>query len=76
MIRLYMDHHVPMSVTHGLRRRGIDVLTAYEDGGAETDDDMLLARAQRPWNVFCTAKMMICLPLPIAGCRMNGNSRV
>ncbi len=40
-----MDHHVPSSVTEGLRRKGIDVLTAYEDDNAETDDEILLMRS-------------------------------
>ena len=35
-LRLYMDHHVPFSVTEGLRQRGIDVLTAYEDNAAQS----------------------------------------
>jgi predicted nuclease of predicted toxin-antitoxin system len=29
-IRYYMDQHYPASVTEGLRRRGVDVLTAQE----------------------------------------------
>ena len=41
-----MDAHVPRSVTVGLRMRGIDVLTAQEDGTAEwRDDGHLLERA-------------------------------
>jgi hypothetical protein len=40
-----MDQHVPAPITAGLRRRGIDVVTAYEDDGAEFDDDALLERA-------------------------------
>ena len=44
-LRLYMDHHVHATITEGLRRRGIDVTTAHEDGAAELDDDQLLARA-------------------------------
>lgn len=44
-VPLYMDHHVPSAVTGGLRRRGVDVLTAYEDGMAEADDEVLLQRA-------------------------------
>ena len=41
---LYMDQHVPFAITEGLRRRGVDVLTAAEDGTAAFDDDALLAR--------------------------------
>jgi hypothetical protein len=40
-----MDVHVRRAVTAGLRLRGIDVLTAQEDGAAELDDDRLLDRA-------------------------------
>ena len=40
-----MDHHVPAAITEGLRRRGIDVITAYEEGAAEVDDPNLLSRA-------------------------------
>jgi len=31
-LALYMDHHVPRTITQGLRARGVDILTAYEDG--------------------------------------------
>ena len=40
-----MDHHVPQPVTEGLRQRGVDVLTAFDDNHATVDDDLLLARA-------------------------------
>ena len=30
-IALYIDENVPRSITDGLRRRGVDVLTAQED---------------------------------------------
>ncbi len=40
-----MDVHVRRSVTTGLRRRGVDVLTAQEDGCATLDDGPLLERA-------------------------------
>ena len=44
-LRLYMDVHVRREVTEGLRWRGVDVLTAQEDGTAEFDDPVLLDRA-------------------------------
>lgn len=44
-VALYMDHHVRRAVTEGLRRRGVDVLTAREDGRATAKDEKLLARA-------------------------------
>jgi uncharacterized protein (DUF433 family) len=37
-VLLYMDVHVPQSITDQLRRRGVDVLTAIEDNYAERDD--------------------------------------
>lgn len=42
-----MDHHVPAAITAELRRRGIDVLTAQEDGSDQLDDDLLLERARQ-----------------------------
>ena len=45
-IRLYMDHNVPSAITVGLRLRGVDVLTAYEDGHHRVPDAKLLDRAQ------------------------------
>ena len=44
-VSLYMDVHVPQAVTDQLRRRGIDVVTAREDGRDELDDESLLLRA-------------------------------
>jgi hypothetical protein len=44
-IKLYMDVHVRRAVTHGLRRRGVDVTTAQEDDNAHLADDLLLDRA-------------------------------
>lgn len=38
MLALYMDHHVPRVITDGLRLRGIDVITAYEDGAGDMDE--------------------------------------
>ena len=42
---LYMDACVHFAVSNGLRARGVDVLTAQEDGRAETPDPMVLDRA-------------------------------
>lgn len=44
-LAFYMDEHVPRPITVGLRLRGVDVLTAQEDGHRETDDAALLDRA-------------------------------
>jgi hypothetical protein len=40
-----MDEHVPAAIAEGLRLRGVDVLTAQEDGRRKTDDDRLISRA-------------------------------
>jgi uncharacterized protein with PIN domain len=40
-----MDVHVRRAVTDGLRLRGVDVLTAQEDGGSKFKDPELLDRA-------------------------------
>ena len=44
-VSLYMDHHVPKAITTALRLRGVDVLTAHEDGTDQLDDAQLLERA-------------------------------
>jgi hypothetical protein len=40
-----MDHHVHAAITAGLRQRGVDVLTASQDGTADLDDELVLGRA-------------------------------
>ncbi len=44
-IAFYMDQHVPRAITTGLQVRGVDVLTAYEDGASDLADAALLDRA-------------------------------
>jgi hypothetical protein len=44
-VALYMDVHVPRAITHQLRRRGVQVTTAQEDGAGELQDADLLSRA-------------------------------
>jgi predicted nuclease of predicted toxin-antitoxin system len=44
-LSLYMDAHVRSAVTHGLRLRGVTVLTAQEDGTDTLDDPDLLDRS-------------------------------
>lgn len=51
---LYMDVHVPQAITDQLRRRGVDVLTAIEDGFAEAPDEELLERAKELASVVFT----------------------
>jgi uncharacterized protein with PIN domain len=53
-LAFYMDHHIPKAITTGLRLRGVDVLTAYEDGTEEEDDDILLERASQLKRVLFT----------------------
>lgn len=40
-----MDVHVPYAITTELRLRGVNVLTAQEDGAGQEDDARLLDRA-------------------------------
>lgn len=54
MVGLYMDVHVPAAITRGLRLRGVDVLTAQEDGSARLDDPELLDRAGELGRVLFT----------------------
>ena len=44
-VGIYMDVHIPRSITNGLRLRGVDVLTAQEDGTITLSDPELLDRA-------------------------------
>ena len=49
-----MDHHVPLAITEGLRLRGVDVVTALDDGTSELDDPALLDRASELKRVLFT----------------------
>ncbi|HEX8680667.1 MAG TPA: DUF5615 family PIN-like protein [Ardenticatenaceae bacterium] len=53
-IALYMDQHVPKPITSELRKRGVDVLTAYEDGTSALDDSALLDRATELGRILVT----------------------
>jgi len=53
-IRLYMDHNVPRAITNGLKLKGIDLITAYEDGSNQLDDSELLDRASELERVLFT----------------------
>jgi len=53
-VSLYVDQHVRSEVTEGLRRRGIDVLTAYADGRAEAEDPFILDRATELKRILFT----------------------
>lgn len=54
MISLYMDQHIPRAITVGLRLRGIDVITAFEDKANEMNDSELLNRASELGRVLFT----------------------
>lgn len=51
-VGLYMDVHVPRPITRGLRRRGVDVLTAQEDGAIRLEDPALLDRSTQLGRVL------------------------
>lgn len=53
-IPLYMNEHVPRAITIGLRLRGVDVITAQEDGAGGMDDPELLDRAAQLKRVLFT----------------------
>ena len=55
---LYMDVHVPLPITCGLRRRGVDVLTAQEDQTTRLSDPELLRRAGNS-DASCSVRMKI-----------------
>ena len=52
--KLYMDEHLPSAITSGLRSRGIDVLTAFEDDHTGDSDADLLRRATALGRVVVT----------------------
>ena len=54
MVSLYMDQHVPRAITVGLRLRGIDAITAFEDDAGEMTDAELLDRAGEIGRVLFT----------------------
>jgi len=49
-----MDVHVPYAITIGLRLRGVDVMTAQEDGAQELEDADLLTRATTLGRIMFT----------------------
>lgn len=52
--KIFMDVHVRRAVTEGLRLRGVDVLTAQEDGTRRLADPLLLDRANELGRVLFT----------------------
>jgi hypothetical protein len=53
-LKLYMDVHIPWAITRGLRHRGVDAVTAQEDGAARIPDPELLDRATQLGRVLFT----------------------
>ena len=53
-VGLYFDVHVRRAILNGLRVRGVDVLTAQEDGAAEYEDPELLDRSTTLGRVLFT----------------------
>ena len=51
-VAIYMDEHVHLKITIGLRFRDVDVLTVQEDGRSGTSDPLLLNRATELWWVM------------------------
>ena len=54
-IKFYMDEHVAKSVTEGLRRRGVDVVTVQELGLQAAEDQQHLQRAAQEGRVVVDA---------------------
>ncbi len=59
-VSFYMDEHIPKAITLGLRMRGVDVLTAQEDGKEGNSDSELLGRAHALKRVLFTFEMISC----------------
>jgi uncharacterized protein with PIN domain len=53
-IKFYMDEHVPAAVTAGLRKRGVNVLTAQGAGMVEATDKEHLILATNQGRVIFT----------------------
>jgi hypothetical protein len=53
-VPLYFDQHVPGPVVVALRQRGVDVLTAEQDGQKGLVDELLLTRATSLGRILVT----------------------
>jgi len=53
-VSFYMDHNTQGAVVDALRARGVDCITAAEDGATTLDDDALLDRATLLGRVLVT----------------------
>jgi len=62
-VKLYMDVHVRRAITVGLRLRGVDALTAQEDGAAR-----LAVLTELPtWGECSSHRITICCARPDEG---------
>jgi hypothetical protein len=55
VLKYLMDQHVPIAIVDGLRLRGVDALTAYEDGSSTLNDSLLLDRATTLGRILFTS---------------------
>jgi hypothetical protein len=53
-IRFYFDQHMQGAIVHGLRQRGVDVLTAHDSGRCGRPDSDQLAFATAEGRVMVT----------------------
>jgi hypothetical protein len=53
-VSFYMDHNIQGAVVEALRARGVDCITAAEDGTTTMDDETLLVRATQVGRVLVT----------------------
>lgn len=53
-VSLYLDQHIPKAIRRGLRARQVDVISAFEDGTSDWDDESLLDRVQQVGRVLFT----------------------
>ena len=53
-VRFLMNHNVRRAITSGLRLRGVDVITAFEEGVHQLPDPQLLDRATALGRVLFT----------------------
>lgn len=53
-LALYFDHQVHVAISNGLSQRGIDVVTAFEDGCAQLADEDLLVRVTELGRILFT----------------------
>lgn len=53
-VAFYMDQHVPLAITEGLIRLGVDVIRTQDDGRDRATDDEILDRAAELGRVVFT----------------------